>query len=266
MTMHSGLDTIILLTGPIEAAALAGVLGVRNPDLDIRHVETRDELNGVDGAVLSRARLIAFMTDVIVPSPILDALGYGAYNFHPGPPTYPGWGPAHFAVYDRAPIFGVTAHEMIGRVDAGTIVDAIMFPVPPGTSVPGLEQMAFVALAQLVSNLAPKLTLAGPLAELPIEWRGPKRTQRQYRELQAVPATISKDDMDRRIAAFGKAYLGDGLTITLHGHQFRYIAPDAKPPVDAPADISQIIPLKRTAKRPSARTPKHSAARKATAT
>ena len=266
MTTSSEFNTIILLTGRIEAAALSGVLGVRNPDLDIRHVETRDDLDAIDRAELAHARLIAFMTDLIVPPSILDALGYGAYNFHPGPPTYPGWGPAHFAVYDRAELFGVTAHEMIARVDAGTIVDAIMFPIAPGTPVPGLEQMAFVALAQMFSNLAPRLTRPEPLPALPIEWHGPKRTQRQYRELQNVPAAIAKDDLDRRVAAFGPAYFGDGLTITLHGHQFRYVAPGTETPAEAPTDTPQIIPLMRPAKRPSARTAKRPVERKTTAT
>jgi hypothetical protein len=266
MTMSADFNTIILLTGRIEAAALSGVLGVRNPLLDIRHVETQDDLDAIGRTVLARARLISFMTDLIVPPSILDALGYGAYNFHPGPPTYPGWGPAHFAVYDRAELFGVTAHEMIARVDAGTIVDAIMFPVAPGTPVPGLEQMAFVALAQMFSNLAPKLTGPEPLAALPIEWRGPKRTQRQYRELQNVPATIAKDDLDRRVAAFGPAYIGDGLTITLFGHQFRYVAPAAETPAEAPTETPQVIPLVRPAQRPSVPTAKRPAARKVTAT
>jgi hypothetical protein len=56
------------------------------------------------------ARLIAFTTDVIVPPDILDHLGYGAYNFHPGPPHFPGWAPALFAIHRRATEFGLATH------------------------------------------------------------------------------------------------------------------------------------------------------------
>ena len=62
--------------------------------------------------MLARARLIAFATPVIVPGRILASLGYGAYNFHPGPPQYPGWAPAHFALYEQANEFGATVHAM----------------------------------------------------------------------------------------------------------------------------------------------------------
>src|ERR1039457_5396275 len=76
-------DTIILLTGPVEEAALTQVLRRHNPRLGIRPVKSLDELEAIDQSVLARARLIAFVTPVLVPARILGALGFGAYNFHP---------------------------------------------------------------------------------------------------------------------------------------------------------------------------------------
>jgi methionyl-tRNA formyltransferase len=73
---------------------------------------------------LGRSRLIAFVTTVIVSADILRAVGHGAFNFHPGPPDYPGWAPAHFALYDQAQVFGVTFHAMQALVDSGPILDA----------------------------------------------------------------------------------------------------------------------------------------------
>src|SRR5258708_34257422 len=35
-------------------------------------------------------------------------LGYGACNFHPGPPHYPGWALGYFAFYNQAPEVGRT--------------------------------------------------------------------------------------------------------------------------------------------------------------
>lgn len=222
-------DTIYLLTGSIEAAALSGMLGIRNPRIAVRHVATLDELDMLSPAELARARLIAFATDVIVPRRILDTLGFGAYNFHPGPPNYPGWGPAHFAIYDGAATFGVTAHVMVDRVDAGPIVGVDIFGIPPGTNVARLEQMAFVALARIFWTLAPVLTQDAPLATQPITWSGTKSTRLRHQAMREVPVTVTKDDLDRRVAAFGAADSGDDLCITLHGHRFRYVAPEAGP-------------------------------------
>jgi methionyl-tRNA formyltransferase len=83
-------DTIILLTGPVEHAPLSALLRSHNPQLTIHPAKTLAELEGLKPALLRRARLIAFVTPVIVPPRILERLGFGAYNFHPGPPHYPG--------------------------------------------------------------------------------------------------------------------------------------------------------------------------------
>jgi methionyl-tRNA formyltransferase len=231
-------DTIILLTGSIEAAALAGVLGIRAPSIDIRHVETLAELEALDAATLARARLIAFSTEVIVPQTILDAVGYGAYNFHPGPPNYPGWGAGHFAVYEQAGVFGATVHVMHARVDSGPIVGVELFAIPDGTSVARLDQLAFAALARIFWNLAQPLTCAAPLEVLPVAWSGRKSTRRRHQAIRDVPITVSKDDLKCRIEAFGKDDTGDGLFVTLHGHRFRYVAPAAN---IAPPKMEKIV-------------------------
>ena len=128
------LDTVILLTGPVDETVLAAVLQRHNPALAIRSVKTLAELEAIDGDTLARARLVAFVTPVIVPgraSSIGSAMA--ATISIPGPPHYPGWVPSHLAVYERATQYGATAHRMTARVDAGPIVDVGLFAVPPGT-------------------------------------------------------------------------------------------------------------------------------------
>jgi hypothetical protein len=117
------LKTIILLTGNLgQQRALAALLREHNPALSFRDAVTRDELLAIPPELLRDARLVAFTTGVVVPEAVLERLGHGAYNFHPGPPDYPGWAPAHFAMYDGAKTFGATAHVMVRRVDSGPIV------------------------------------------------------------------------------------------------------------------------------------------------
>ena len=123
------LQTIILLTGPVEQPVLSKVLLGHNPGLTIRPIETLAELSAFAPELLSQARLIAFTSPIIVPINVLDLLGFGAYNFHPASPDFPGWAPAHFAVYHQATQFGATAHVMTERVDAGPIVDVELFSI-----------------------------------------------------------------------------------------------------------------------------------------
>ena len=228
-------DTIILLTGRIERAALASVFRLHSPQLNIHVAETLAELESLDPALLGRARLIGFVTPVIVPPKILERLRFGAYNFHPGPPHYPGWLPAHFAIYDRAKIFGATAHLMAERVDAGPIVGVELFDVQPNSSVESLEQLAYLKLARIFWDLAKQLaTQSEPLSELPIKWSGRKTTRRQYESMGNIQIGISKEELNRRIEAFGGGHFGLTLNIMIHGRKFRYSGPELETKVETP--------------------------------
>jgi methionyl-tRNA formyltransferase len=197
-------DTVILLTSAVVQPILQSVLSAHNPHLTIISAETLADLNAIEPDTLTRARLIAFVTAVIVPANVLEGLGYGAYNFHPGPPAYPGWAPAHFALYQRAGEFGATAHVMAARVDEGPIVGVEMFSIPPGISVAGLEGMTYARLCYLFWTLArPMATCSERLPELNLLWSGKKSTRHDYATLCDIPLDIQRDELERRIEVFG---------------------------------------------------------------
>ncbi|MEW6639371.1 MAG: formyltransferase family protein [Pseudomonadota bacterium] len=224
-------DTIILLTGlPQQQVALGALLRAHNPQIALRGAVTLDDLLAIDPATLRRARLLAFTTGVIVPAHVLNALGYGAYNFHPGSPDYPGWAPAHFALYERATTFGATAHLMHAQVDCGPIIGTESFAVPDGIAVRELEQIAFVRLAYLFWRLAKELaTRAAPPPVLPVAWSGRKSTKKSYRAACAIPADISAEDLALRVRAFQDDFRGVPLTVTLHGLRFELAADPVVP-------------------------------------
>lgn len=216
------LDRIVLMTGAVEQGPLSGELLRHAPRLTIIPVMTADDLIALDPGELASARLIAFCSGIVVPKRVLDALAFGAYNFHPGSPNYPGWAPAPFAVYDGARQFGATAHRMSETVDAGPIVDVELFDVPPGTGVRHLAELAFAAAARLFWRLAPTLaTRAAPLDALPITWSGQRRTRRAFAEMCRLSFGMDAGEIARRLDAFGT---GDGISrpvLTFHDYTFR---------------------------------------------
>jgi methionyl-tRNA formyltransferase len=221
-------DTIILLAGTVEQPVLASVLRAHHPQLTVVPVLTPDDLAAIEANVLRRARLIAFTTDVIVPPQVLDQLGYGAYNFHPGPPQYPGWAPAHFALYDQVSAFGATLHVMVGRVDAGPIVGVARFAVPADIGVVGLEQMAYVTLVGLFRKFAKVLaSSAEPPALSRIPWGGRRNSRRAYAAICDIPLNIRKDELEHRLKVFGANHYGICPTVHLHGIPFRAVTPDS---------------------------------------
>src|ERR1700677_1995147 len=181
-------DTILLLAGAAEQSILPLALRGHNPLLTVIPGGSAAGLAALDSDLLSRARLIAFVTAEIVPPSVLALLGYGAFNFHPGPPSYPGWAPAHFALYNREIEFGATAHEMIEQVDAGPIIGVALFPIPAEITVLGLEGLAYANLAQLYWRMAQSLaTDAAPPPRLPLKWGSKKYSRRAYRAICDIP-------------------------------------------------------------------------------
>ena len=198
-------NEIILLTGDAEAPQLQNILLRHNPDLVIVHARSRGELEEacLNDKHWSR-RLISFCSPIIVPLNILNAVMAPSYNFHPGPPTYPGSHVASFAIYDEVEMFGATVHEMVAKVDSGPIVAVDWFQIPDNTRFIDLELKAFATLVRLFVNLAPHLAINNsPLEQLEIGWAGRATTKRDFERMRKINETMSETEIKRRFRAFG---------------------------------------------------------------
>jgi methionyl-tRNA formyltransferase len=215
------LSKIILLTPKNAADRLAPILLQHNGGLDIRVAHTIDDLCALPTGAFEGARLVSYANEHIVPPEILNSLSFSAYNFHPGPPTYPGWAPFSFAIYDGLTSFAATAHQMVARVDAGPIVGLDLFPVPADVGVPRLIDLVIGGMSRLFVKLArPLACSAQPLPSLPILWAQQKMTKKMFAALCAIPQDIERDELLLRVKAFG---LGDGRsvpTLVVNGQRF----------------------------------------------
>ena len=216
-------ESIILITGDVEQPVLGDLLRQHNPALTIHPVVTGDDLAQLDWVLLPASRIVGFCTNVLVQPEILTTINWGAYNFHPGSPAYPGWAPAAFAFYHGESRFGATAHEMVERVDSGAIIDVEMFDIPAGVSSSlDLEELAYTASLRLFWRMAENLaTRATPLQQLGISWGTSRCTHQAFAKMCEIPTDIEAPELARRVQAFGAGDRGIRPTITLHGHHFR---------------------------------------------
>jgi len=214
-------EYVILLTGPVERSILAARLVAQRPGLKVISASSRGELLALDAETLAKARLISFVTSAIVPASVLTALGYGAYNFHPGSPDYPGLSPAQFALYDGARSFGATVHRMVEAVDVGPIVAVSEFAMPEAPTLDAIETLAFQHLARLFWDMTPVLVGETPLVETVIAWGSRRSTKRTTEAMCTIPADIVAAELHRRVAAFAQSPFGLRPTVTLHGYRFR---------------------------------------------
>ena len=200
-------EEVILLTGEVEGPHFRAMLTSLNPGLTVVHTQTREEL---EAACLKPPpggggrRLIAFSTSVIVPAAVLDGLSMTAYNFHPGPPTYPGSHAASFAIYDGAEHFGATAHVMEEKVDCGPIVAAEWFVMPEKARFLDLEIKTYELLLKLFADLAPHFaTSDDALPEIDAKWSGVKHTKAEFEAMKVLEADMEEAEINRRYLAFG---------------------------------------------------------------
>ncbi len=194
---------IILLCGDVEAPHLSGLLKRHQPDLDVDWVNSFGSLL-LASDDLADTRLIAMLTDVIVPEHILLGLDGPAYNFHPGPPEYPGSHAASFAVYDDADGFGVTLHEMATQVDSGPIIEVRRYDMPPTKKFINVEMIAFEKLMEMFRDHAKHLACDdAPLPHSGEQWIGPTRTKAEAKRLSAIESDLTEEEINRRYRAFG---------------------------------------------------------------
>ncbi len=200
-------EDVVLLTGEVEGPHFRAILQNAKPSLTVHHAETLEALRAIcarppEGG--GARRLIAFSTGVVVPKAILEGLGTPAYNFHPGPPTYPGSHAASFAVYEGATRFGATVHEMVPRVDSGPIVAVEWFEVPAGVRFMDLELMTYKVLLKQFAELAPTLaTSDAPLPRIDATWSGKRRTNAEFEKMKELAADMDEAEIRLRYRAFG---------------------------------------------------------------
>lgn len=197
-------ERIILLTGDVEAPHLSGLLRQHNPNLDVIPAFDINALGSAVAAGVAGVRVVAFLSSVIVPAEILGMLDGPAYNFHPGPPEYPGSYVAGFAIYDGAETFGVTLHEMSAQVDAGPIVEVRRFPVPENAKFQDLEIVAFQQVLTLFEDYASHMACNdAPLPSGIEPWTGTSRTRAEAERLMQIEADLTEEEIVRRYRAFG---------------------------------------------------------------
>lgn len=196
-------DRIILLCGDVEAPHLSALLKRHRPDLDVKWVNSFGSLS-LAAEDLAGTRLIAMLTDVIVPESILSRLQTPAYNFHPGPPEYPGSHAASFAVYEDVDTFGVTLHEMATQVDSGPIIEVRRYDMPEPKKFINVEILAFEKLMEMFRDHARHFACDdAPLPHSEEQWIGPTRTKAEAKRLSAIEADLSEEEINRRYRAFG---------------------------------------------------------------
>ena len=203
------LKSLIIISPKQFHSGIEAAFKRTNSDIQVYCCENLVDLMLINSEVLQESRLISFLNEFIIPPFVLEQLGYGGINFHPGPPSYPGHAPYSFAIEDGAKTHGVTAHEMLEKVDAGRIIAVEVFSIPPNCDYIQLIDLCIQVAAKLLQHLAPVLVGDKELHYTLDTWGKHKTTQSEYAQKRNEIKGLSEMEKMRRERAFG-------LPVNLH--------------------------------------------------
>ncbi len=147
---------MILVTGKRFLASLQPTLVANSIEPQIVH-----DVDGLPNPTMISADeiLVGYNTGVIIPESTLRAVST-AYNFHGGPPEFPGRDPHHWAIHRRAKEFGATLHVMGKNVDDGPILDVYRFSIPKWAGPIELREMTEVVTKVMFARYLPGILSA----------------------------------------------------------------------------------------------------------
>jgi methionyl-tRNA formyltransferase len=214
--------TILLLTDAACAPLL--VPKVEAAGAATRVATNRAEFDRAIADVTPQTRLVSFASEVIVPASVLAALPGPAYNFHPGPPEYPGLFPSVHALYDGRTEFAITLHEMLPQVDSGAIIAVNRFQILPGSDRLALDSATFRLMLEMFGQWAERLAAVDtPLPRQRTSWSGPRRTRADFEALCELGEDPTPEEFARRLRAVGEGP-EHALTFTRFGRRFRLVS------------------------------------------
>jgi methionyl-tRNA formyltransferase len=166
--------------------------------------------------------LFSLLSPVILPQAVLAAVSLGSVNFHPAPPEYPGVGACSYALYDEQKTFGVTAHMMESRVDAGAILAVKRFAIPEGQGCDGLSAQARAASLDQYCDVLRRIATEGVPPPSGDTWAGRARTSPEFLEWITLDPNCEPAHMERMIRAVRRPDL-PGPFVVINGRRFGYL-------------------------------------------
>ncbi len=178
-------------------------------EVDKESLQTEEAL-----AMLKPDWVFSFLSPIILRGALLE---FPNVNFHPAPPSFPGRGAASYALYEKSPTYGATAHRMIREVDAGEIYKVRYFELKESDTCDRVFERAEDLCLDLFQDIVQAID-SKTLKPCSEKWTR-KATKRKDFERWMVLDINDKDDFERKIRA-AKHPSYKGPYIYVHGHRF----------------------------------------------
>ena len=166
--------------------------------------------------------LISFLNSMYIDKSVRKKIKINSFNFHPGPPKYPGFGCYNFALLDNVNFYGSTVHMINDKFDNGKIVNFNKFKI--SYEKLDLEKLISMTHRNIIKQakdfindiLNKKLKIKSNF-----KWKRKAYTKREFEIAREIKLNDSKANVLKKIKAFSyKNY--ESVYIKFKGFKFEF--------------------------------------------
>lgn len=166
--------------------------------------------------------LISFLNTLYIDKNVRRKIKIKSFNFHPGPPEYPGFGCYNFALLDKVNSYGSTIHIINDKFDNGEIMDVKRFNI--SYKKYDLEKLIKKTHENIL--LQAKLFIINiykkkPITKRKFKWTKKAYTKKEFEIARQIKLNDSKAKILKKIKAFSyKDY--ESIFINFKGFKFAF--------------------------------------------
>ncbi len=147
--------------------------------------------------------LISFLNPVYINRNIRKKIKINSFNFHPGPPEYPGFGCYNFALLDKVNFYGTTVHIIDDKFDNGKIIDIKKFKISyKKINLDKLIKMTHNNIFKQAKNFLKKILNHQLKIKNNLKWKRRAFTKKEFEIAREIKLNESKKSVLKKIKAF----------------------------------------------------------------
>ncbi len=166
--------------------------------------------------------LISFLNSRYIDSTVRKKIKLGSFNFHPGPPDYPGFGCYNFALLDKVNFYGSTLHVINDKFDNGKIINVKKFKISYKRI--DLNKLIIMTHRNITKQAKDFIDLVrgGRLKiKSNLKWKRKAYSREEFENARKIKLTDSKSNVLKKIKAFTyKDY--ESVYINFKGLKFEF--------------------------------------------
>ena len=164
--------------------------------------------------------LISFLNSMYISRSVRKKIKINSFNFHPGPPEYPGFGCYNFALLDQVNFYGSTIHMINNKFDSGKIVGVKKFKISSKKcNLEKLIKKTHENIFKQAKNFINVIQNKKLKIEENIKWRRKAYTKKEFEIAREIKLSDSKKTVLKKIKAFSyKSY--ESVYLNIKGVKF----------------------------------------------